>query len=354
MLDPTGLILNCAVNNKFQRPGIDSLSVISEIVSPENQEVDVKAIVESFDFSTSDTVSMFDDGLHKDSLSNDGIFGGQWLANQSEDNFNVHITASLLDDDRTVILDDAQYFTTKGPVVLENFEITSNDTVAFPGERLKYSFTIKNMGISDTVFNADVNLSIADTSITDVTFIHPEFGDIAPGESVTSTKSFAIKFQDYCAPGIYDIELEINSNDVHYWSDYLVVVVVENPTSVEDLSNLPSEFMLQQNYPNPFNPTTTIRYSIPSSVISNPKWDERSPINNEISPPTSWVRNDKMNVELIVYDILGRQIAILINEKQKPGYYEVDFDGTELTSGIYFYTLKSDILAETKKMLLLK
>jgi len=134
-----------------------------------------------------------------------------------------------------------------------------------------------------------------------------------------------------------------------YWDNVMYTNV-----EVDGEANLPTRFELSQNYPNPFNPITTIKYSIPFSVISNPSWDERSPNNNEISHPTSWVRNDKMNVELIVYDILGRKVTSLVDQRQKPGNYSVKFDAGNLSSGVYFYRLKSSDFIQAKKMLLIK
>jgi photosystem II stability/assembly factor-like uncharacterized protein len=88
----------------------------------------------------------------------------------------------------------------------------------------------------------------------------------------------------------------------------------------------PNSFLLYQNYPNPFNPSTTIRYEIP----------ERS------------------FVRTIVYDILGKKVETLVNEEKSAGSYEVEFDGSRLTSGIYFYQLQAQDLIQTKKMILLK
>ena len=100
--------------------------------------------------------------------------------------------------------------------------------------------------------------------------------------------------------------------------------------------DLPDNYKLFQNYPNPFNPSTIIRYSIPQSV-----------------------KGEMSNVKLVVYDILGKEIASLVNEKQSPGEYEVpfsinQFSGYQLPSGIYFYTLRAGDYTETKKMLLIK
>ena len=97
--------------------------------------------------------------------------------------------------------------------------------------------------------------------------------------------------------------------------------------------NIPSNFELAQNYPNPFNPSTTIKYSIPVSV--------------ELNATTTVTK-------LKVYDILGREIATLVNKEQKAGNYEVQFDASTLASGIYFYKLQSGSFSDNKKMLLIK
>ena len=100
--------------------------------------------------------------------------------------------------------------------------------------------------------------------------------------------------------------------------------------------NQPTCFTLYQNYPNPFNPTTKIKYSIPS-VISIPTGQERN-----------------LNVVLKVYDVLGNDVATLVNEEKSAGNYEVSFDAANQSSGVYFYQLKVGNYFETKKMILLR
>ena len=108
---------------------------------------------------------------------------------------------------------------------------------------------------------------------------------------------------------------------------------------------IPDKFIILQNYPNPFNPSTTIEYSIP--VISrqytvDSKQYQESSIRNQVS------------VSLIVYDILGREVATLVNEHQRPGNYKVQFDAAGLSSGVYFYKLTAGQFVDTKKLMLLK
>ncbi len=85
-------------------------------------------------------------------------------------------------------------------------------------------------------------------------------------------------------------------------------------TSVDNkyLNGIPDSYQLYQNYPNPFNPSTTIRFSIPSEDF----------------------------VTLKVYDVIGREVKTLINEKKSVGKYEIDFNASQLASGIYFYQIK--------------
>jgi len=123
------------------------------------------------------------------------------------------------------------------------------------------------------------------------------------------------------------IDLNSLQNSVTNSRDRYDSLLVETP----DEPDLPIEFSLSQNYPNPFNTSTTIEYAIPlvgAGYASTTK--------------------------LIVYDILGRAVAILVNKNQDPGIYEVLFDAAGLTSGIYFYTLKTGDFTESKKMILIK
>ena len=110
------------------------------------------------------------------------------------------------------------------------------------------------------------------------------------------------------------------------------VLLISTPTGVGERGT-PVEFALEQNYPNPFNPTTEIRYQIP---------EVRSQ------------RSEVSHVTLKVYDVLGREVATLVNEELKAGSYEKTFSAEGLSSGVYFYKLKSGNLSETRKMLLMK
>ncbi|MBU0473958.1 MAG: T9SS type A sorting domain-containing protein [Bacteroidetes bacterium] len=121
----------------------------------------------------------------------------------------------------------------------------------------------------------------------------------------------------------------------------------------ESISPAEYSFKLEQNYPNPFNPSTTIKYSIPSIAVIASGAKQSSKI--ATSSDETWTpRNDNLNITLKIYDILGREVATLVNKEQKHGNYEVQFDASNLTSGIYFYRLQSGGFLESRKMILLK
>ena len=89
---------------------------------------------------------------------------------------------------------------------------------------------------------------------------------------------------------------------------------------------MPDRFLLYQNYPNPFNSKTQIRYQLAESE----------------------------KVELSIYNLLGERIATLVNERQNPGNYVIQFDASNLASGIYFYHLKTKSFNQVKKMLVIR
>jgi hypothetical protein len=99
---------------------------------------------------------------------------------------------------------------------------------------------------------------------------------------------------------------------------------------------IPKSFSLSQNYPNPFNPVTKIRFDIP------------------LSRGVDAVGRRGVLTQLIVYDVLGREVASLVNEQLQPGTYEVEWDGTNYPSGIYYYTINAGSFFQSKKMVLIK
>jgi hypothetical protein len=110
-------------------------------------------------------------------------------------------------------------------------------------------------------------------------------------------------------------------------AEYSAIEAEMNITGVSNSFLQPTRFELQQNYPNPFNPTTKIEF--------------------KVSGHGSWVN-------LVVYDLLGRIMAVPVDEQKEPGVHSVEFDGTRLSSGVYFYKLTAPGFSEVRRMLLMK
>jgi hypothetical protein len=111
--------------------------------------------------------------------------------------------------------------------------------------------------------------------------------------------------------------------DAGVWRRPLSEMITSVPISA---ATLPTAFTLQQNYPNPFNPSTTIKFELPKISV----------------------------VRLSVFDMLGREVSVLVNERKEAGYHEVKFDGSGLSSGVYFYRIQAGSYVETRKLLLLR
>ena len=133
-------------------------------------------------------------------------------------------------------------------------------------------------------------------------------------------------------PFTFDVDYNIGKTE----ADTIEFLITDNKSIYQTRQFIlqytaPTEYKLEQNYPNPFNPSTKIRYSVPQ------------------------IANSKMqNVKLIVYDILGNEIRTIVNEQKEPGYYEIDFNASQLASGVYIYRLQANEFVSTKKMMLIK
>ncbi len=194
-----------------------------------------------------------------------------------------------------------------------NFIDLRNVTLTKDGN---YVFT----GTWDSIGNFTLYTVLLKTDTSGNELWHKLFGfnNSDRGEQVKSTSDSGYviigRREPYLAGQIYIIKTDKNG-------------FANPPIGIVPISNsIPENYYLSQNYPNPFNPVTNIRFSTTESEI----------------------------VKLLVCDILGKELAVLVNESLKPGSYEVKFDATNFASGLYFYTLESGSFRETKKMVLIK
>ncbi|MCP5064656.1 MAG: T9SS type A sorting domain-containing protein [Ignavibacteriae bacterium] len=131
---------------------------------------------------------------------------------------------------------------------------------------------------------------------------------------------------------IYQFKIESISDTTLFDLSNQSFSIIDTITNIDkDLGTIPNEFVLLQNYPNPFNPTTTIKYLVPKEVA-----------------------NQDLLLQLKVYDILGKVVVTLVNKHRRSGNYEVTFDASNLTSGVYYYQLTAGDFIDTKKMMLIK
>jgi hypothetical protein len=146
--------------------------------------------------------------------------------------------------------------------------------------------------------------------------------------TTTEPKSYSF-IDENVTNGIYKYRLKQIDFDGSF--EYLPIGQAGSNEIEVEVDFTPKEFVLYQNYPNPFNPNTVIRFEIPGQA-----------------------RNDNVLVTLKIYDILGNEVATLVNEEKQAGVYEVEFDASSLASGMYLYKLQAGGFVQTKKMILLR
>lgn len=168
------------------------------------------------------------------------------------------------------------------------------------------------------------------------TNIHLANGELTHNNNIPMTSGSATVQFNYTAPALQSTDtlwatgLATNSSGGSDGDDWNWAVskriIVKLATGLTGNNSELKDFSISQNYPNPFNPNTIISYYIPKSEF----------------------------VTLKIYDVLGNEIAVLVSKDQNPGNYDVDFNGINLSGGVYFYTIFAGNFRETKSMLLIK
>ncbi|MCH7733494.1 MAG: T9SS type A sorting domain-containing protein [Candidatus Marinimicrobia bacterium] len=311
----------------------DTLKLSAQIINPENHQVTVHALIQGRNSPFIDSLQLFDDGLHNDSLASDNIFGGiKWFDEFDEDYFDISLRTTDLDESITTY--NEGHFTTIGPVVFNYFTIIGSDTIANPGDRIYFKLTLTNNGSTTTANGITGSVSVDDTCVVisgSSGISIRSFGDIEAGESATNQVNYSLYINDTCLPdNDVVLHLSIASEGHYFWSDSFTVHVYPLGIAWEE-GVLPEVYTLNQNYPNPFNPTTTLRYDLP----------------------------EQAHVTLTIYDILGRQITTLVQGIQEPGFKSVVWDGKNdvgepVSAGVYLYQIRAGEYVQTRKMILLR
>ncbi len=307
------------INKSYARNNIDSVLLITRFKNIYQHQFIPHLIYSDINNTQIDSLLFFDDGLHGDSLASDGLYSATIPARQSEDFFTLSI--STVDAQTNTYYDTPNRcrFTTAGPIKL--------DSVSYRKGLLNYHYVrpfVHNSGKVKTIPKVTLKVRSNDPWIEAIgnSSTGTAIPDIAPDSSVGISTWITIKTIDSLFPGYFNIKVEVASNGWTYWEDSIQVVI----TGVENEETAAFDFKLEQNYPNPFNPSTKISWH---------------------SPERSWQT-------LKIYDVLGDEIATLVDGEKEAGYHSVDFNGSDLPSGVYFYQLSAGNFIETKKMMLLK
>jgi len=318
---------NVTLNRSYQTPGTGTLIITSETVNPDNHNVDLEAIVESFDQLISETIPMYDDGFHNDGEAEDGIFGASWPVPTGERRYNVDIKTTSLESGYSSVFQNSAFFTTIGPVVYDgNFD--NRLRIGVFSQKFLFKIRLQNIGQDSTAENLMVRVNlVSEDSCFTMGDDYRGHGDILPGEIVDGQQYFSVNVDTSCLEGgsLYlPLSIEVESDGYVFWTDTFSIDILSD--IVDEESTLPKKFALDQNYPNPFNPTTLINYQLP---ITN-------------------------YVEISIYNLLGQRVASLVNEQQRAGSYQVEWDASNFSSGIYYYQIKAGEFQAVRKMILLR
>ena len=308
----------------YLRPGLDSGTVTAHLNNPDGHGTRLTAFLRNDLGVLVDSIRLYDDGLHGDSLAGDGLCGARFTTPPAtEDHYSLSLTTYDLTNGIPYELTQAVRYTTTGPVVCVGD--TSNKVPQW-GLTVLYRFKVGNTGTTAATAGVRGTIRSLDTAAAVVSGNPFDIGDVSPGQ-VRLSNVVGISFSQWCTgPRNIAFEVGFSSKTIAFWRDTIMVRVVDPVFIVQEQKVIPRTYELGQNYPNPFNPSTIIRYGLPNRSL----------------------------VTLTVFNTLGQQVALLQNGEQEAGYHEVRFDGSGLSSGVYFYRMQAGSYVETKKLLLVR
>ncbi|MGE5431945.1 MAG: kelch repeat-containing protein [Syntrophomonadaceae bacterium] len=306
----------------FARPNVDSVLFRTEIFNYYRHQFTPHLIITCSDSSKTDSIVLYDDGLHGDLLSDDGIYGNYVTPQPNEDFFRL--TVSTLDNQankyfRTL---NVSRFTTAGPVVLDSIALMTMENNKFYNAK-PY---LRNTGHTLTINSASVIVKCNDPWVSSIGGVQLMLPSLLPNVTAGTTNMSAISYTDslYINKGYFNLRVTILAGGFPYWKDSMRAFTPSTSSCQERLSQI--NFSLEQNYPNPFNPATTIKYSLPSMS----------------------------HVTLKIFDLLGREVAILLDELQPAGVHRITWRVGNVSSGVYFYEIRAGNNIERKKMIILR
>jgi hypothetical protein len=309
VIDNPPHIVESSVYPSYCIPSEDSITITATESNPDN----FNSIVTAYLYDSEDNL------LEEFEMSevNTNTFLTSRLSPQEENFYHLLLKDSGVQIPSNFYYQNDLKFTTGGPLVVDSLLFLKGITNYYNIRPF-----IKNSGTNLTITNAKLRLYCDDPWVTSVSATIVSLGPIAPGATVGGNTWIAVNYDPATFPGYFNLRAEISRDEYVYWIDSIQLIV----TGVEYEDIQPLTYNLEQNYPNPFNPSTTFKYSIPT----------------------------QSKILIKVYDILGNDVANLMDEEKPAGTYEVIWYAENLPSGVYFYQLKAGSFIETKKMLLLK
>ncbi|MEJ5262224.1 MAG: hypothetical protein WHT45_06060 [Ignavibacterium sp.] len=283
----------------------------------------------------------------------------QWQSVNNTDGLNFQFATSFWDQSTEI------YFLVNDSLLYKsnNGGRTLSFISTIPGGKLNSIYAVDH-GFSKNIYacgqgirvSTDYGLTWEDYGLNDyevVRLIYESYSLIA----ATRTNGFFAKYHSQgdwipFSAGLGDGKVIMDALNYTTWvlhtatenhSVYFLWLIINDVENYDD-NLIADKFILYQNYPNPFNPSTKIRFVIPNGVRNPKDFSSKAP------------RNDNTLITLKFYDILGNEVATLVNEEKQAGIYEVEFDSDKygLSSGIYFYQLQAGVFRITKKMSLLR
>ena len=222
------------------------------------------------------------------------------------------------------------------------------NSISWFSEGIKYNWRVQASNIAGTspwseigdftLLYAPTNLALQITASNEITLTWKDNSTINDGYVIESKQSSDTSFtvldtlkgsgNEYVDKNVeqgqsYSYRIKAYKDTLESaYSDVASLLVGVNEGSIE----LPKEYSISQNYPNPFNPITKIKFALPQNAMT----------------------------KIIIYDLLGREVQTLINNELRAGYHEINFDGGNFHSGVYFYRIQAGNFIQTKKMILMK
>jgi hypothetical protein len=257
----------------------------------------------------------------KDTVMNNGIKYFKIVEERSDSEFETN-TYQRIDTLESKIYEYSNAHENQNyDLLIYDFSIEIGDTVLSNSDFNSFGSSIYQKDTLIYLFETSADKKIVDSKVYSFWNIVTDIRTFSQNFGLTEKITINDGYDDY-----WILKGAVLNGDEY--GDTTLVGIEENK------SDIPTKFALSQNYPNPFNPSTTIKYSIPRSIRRG---------EHSVSQTT-----------LKVFDILGREVATLVNKQQKAGNYEVIFDASNLSSGVYFYRLQSGSFVETKKIVLLR